>query len=148
MFVAIMMTFLLSRAKSVSQIVPALVLMIFYGLLCIAITWLGEANGSNFLFIYMYPSLTILILGMRNGILFSVALLVLVFLQMIIPGFSRFDYPLTVPIHMLITYFLVFSVTVVVETTRKTKDRMITIQNRRLQELKEAAEDEHAPSTP
>jgi len=140
MFLAIMMTFLLSRAKNVSQIVPALVLMVFYGLLCIAITWLGEANGSNFLFIYMYPSLTILILGMRNGILCSVALLVLVFLQMIIPGFSRFDYPITVPIHMLITYFLVFSVMVVVETTRKTKDRLITIQNRRLQELKEAAE--------
>ena len=140
MFLVSILCISLSRAKNVPQIVPAVILMIFYGLLCIAVTWLGEAFGSNYLFIYMYPPLTILMLGMWNGILLSVVLLVLVFLEMLVPGFSRFNYPVTVPIHVLVTYFLVFSVMVVVETTRKTKDRLIAIQNKRLQELKEAAE--------
>ena len=140
MFLVAIMTILLSRAKKVSQIVPAVMLMIFYGLLCLTATWLGEASGSNYLFIYIYPPLTIIMLGMWKGIVLSAILLVLEFVEMFIPGFSRFNYPVTVPVHMLVTYFLVFSVMVVVETTRKTKDRLITIQNKRLQRLREAAE--------
>jgi signal transduction histidine kinase/CheY-like chemotaxis protein len=133
-------TIALSRAKKVSQIVPAMILMIFYGLLCITVTWLGEAEGSNFLFIYMYPPLTIMMLGMRFGIILSLFLPAIVSLEMFVPGLSRFSYPVTVPIHMLVTYFLVFAVMVVVETTRKTKDRLINVQNKKLQELTEEAQ--------
>jgi signal transduction histidine kinase/CheY-like chemotaxis protein len=133
-------TIVLSRSKKVSQIVPSAMLMIFYALLCIAVTWLGEAAGANYLFIYMYPPLTIMMLGMRFGALLSLVLPILVFVEMAVPGLSRFSYPVTVPIHMLVTYSLVFSVMVVVENTRKAKDRLIEIQNRRLQELKEEAE--------
>jgi len=133
-------TIILSRAKKVSQIVPAMILMIFYALLCITVTWLGEAEGSNFLFVYMYPPLTIMMLGMRLGIILSLLLPAIVSLEMFIPGLSRYSYPVTVPIHMLVTYLLVFSVMVVVETTRKTKDRLINTQNKRLQELTEEAQ--------
>jgi signal transduction histidine kinase/CheY-like chemotaxis protein len=115
-------------------------LMVFYALLCITVTWLGEAAGSNFLFIYVYPPLTIMMLGMRLGILFSIILPVLAFIEMIVPGLAYFNYPFTVPLHMLVTYSLVFFVIFVVETTRKTKDRFIETQNRRLQELKEEAD--------
>jgi signal transduction histidine kinase/CheY-like chemotaxis protein len=133
-------TITLSRAKKVSQIVPAMILMIFYGLLCVTVTWLGEAEGSNFLFIYLYSPLTIMMLGMKFGIIFSLLLPAIVSLEMFVPGLSRFPYPVTVPIHMLVTYFLVFSVMVVVETTRKTKDRLIKAQNKKLQELTEEAQ--------
>jgi response regulator RpfG family c-di-GMP phosphodiesterase/signal transduction histidine kinase len=133
-------TVLLSRSRKVPQIVPALILMVFYSLLCVMVTWLGEASGSNFLFIYMYPPLTIMMLGMRLGALFSLVLPCLVFAEMTVPGLSRFNYPLTVPFHMLVTYSLVFFVMAVVETTRKTKDRFIETQNRRLQGLKEEAD--------
>jgi len=133
-------TIALSRAKKVSQIIPAMILMIFYGLLCITVTWLGEAEGANFLFIYMYPPLTIMMLGMRFGIILSILLPAIVSLEMFVPGLSRFSYPVTVPIHMLVTYFLVFSVMVVIETTRKAKDRLINTQNKRLQELTEEAQ--------
>jgi class 3 adenylate cyclase/CheY-like chemotaxis protein len=115
-------------------------LMVFYALLCITVTWLGEAAGSNFLFIYVYPPLTIMMLGMRLGVVFSIVLPVLAFVEMIVPGLAHFNYPITVPIHMLVTYSLVFFVMVVVEITRKTKDRFIETQNRRLQELKEIAD--------
>jgi signal transduction histidine kinase/CheY-like chemotaxis protein/HPt (histidine-containing phosphotransfer) domain-containing protein len=134
------LTILISRAKKVSQMVPAVLLMVFYALLCIMVTWLGEAYGSNYLFIYTYPPLTIMMLGMRLGVTFSLILPCLVFVEMIIPGLCRFDYPPTVPLHMLVTYSLVFSVMVVVEITRKTKDRLIQNQNKRLLELKEEAE--------
>jgi len=133
-------TIILSRSEKVSQIVPSAILMIFYALLCLAVTWLGEAAGSNFLFLYVYPPLTIMMLGMRLGVIFSLALPVFVFVEMAVPGLSRFSYPITVPIHMLVTYSLVFFVMVVVENTRKTKDRFIEIQNNRLHELMKDAE--------
>jgi len=133
-------TIVFSRMKKVSQLVPAFLLMIFYGLLCIAITWLGEADGSNYLFIYMYPLITIMLLGMKLGVIFSTVALAIVAAEMLIPGLSRYTYPVTIPIHMLVTYFLVFSVMVTIEITRKTKDRLIEIQSQSLQELKEEAE--------
>jgi signal transduction histidine kinase/CheY-like chemotaxis protein/HPt (histidine-containing phosphotransfer) domain-containing protein len=132
-------SFILARTK-IRQYIPALVLVIFYGLLCLMVTWIGEANGANFLFMYMYPSLTIILLGMRSGAILSVILMTLISAEMFIPGVSHFSYPLDFSIRMLVNYILVFSVMVVIETTRKTKDRLIDTQNRRLGELKTEAE--------
>jgi len=140
MFLIALLTIIFSRMKKVKQIVPALLLMVFYGLLCITITWLGEADGSNFLFIYMYPAITIMLLGMQLGIIFSTTLLALITAEMFVPGLSRYSYAATIPIHLLVTYFLVFSVMVTIETTRQTKDRLIAVQTKRLNELKEEAE--------
>ncbi|MCL2006816.1 MAG: ATP-binding protein [Treponema sp.] len=140
MLLIAVLTIVFSRAKKVQQIVPAAMLMVFYGFLCMAVTYLGEAEGSNFMFIYMYPLTTIMLMGMKPGIIFSSIALVLISLQMVIPGLSLYDYELTIPIHLIVTYALVFSVMVVIETTRKTKDRAIEIQNRKLQELREEAE--------
>ena len=140
MFLITVFTIIFSRSKKMPQIVPAFMLMVFYGFLCIMITWLGEAEGTNYLFIYMYPLITIILLGMKLGIIFSTFLLITISLQMLIPSLSIYNYSLTVPIHVLITYFLVFSVMIVIETTRKTKDRLIDIQNKKLIELKEEAQ--------
>src|SRR5215469_14339531 len=68
MFLVAILTIAFSRMKKVRQIVPAMMLMVFYGFLCITLTWLGEAEGSNFLFMYMYPSITIMLLGMKLGV--------------------------------------------------------------------------------
>jgi signal transduction histidine kinase/CheY-like chemotaxis protein/HPt (histidine-containing phosphotransfer) domain-containing protein len=132
-------SFILARTK-IRQFIPALVLTAFYGILCLMVTWIGEANGANFLFIYMYPSLTIILLGMRFGVTLSIILISLISAEMFIPGVSHFSYPLDFSVRMLVNYFLVFSVMVVIETTRKTKDRLIDTQNRRLGELRTEAE--------
>jgi len=52
----------------------------------------------------------------------------------------NYDYHFDTSIRMLIGYVLVFFVTVVVEITRRIKDRMIESQNRRLEELKQVAD--------
>jgi signal transduction histidine kinase/CheY-like chemotaxis protein len=131
--------FIIARTK-IKQIIPATALMIFYALLCVMITWTGESDGANFLFIYIYPSLTIMLLGTSYGITLSVILGILISLEMFIPGVARFNYNIELAIRMLVNYFLVFFVMVVIEGTRKTKDRLIENQNRRLQELKGEAE--------
>ncbi|MDR0316815.1 MAG: response regulator, partial [Treponema sp.] len=139
MILSAMISFILARTK-IQQFIPALILMIFYGVLCLMVTWIGGANGANFLFIYMYPSLTMMLLGMRFGVTLSVILITLVSVEMFVPGVSHFRYPFDFSIRMLVNYFLVFFVMAVIETTRKTKDRLIKNQNRKLQELREEAE--------
>ena len=140
MLLIAIMTIVFSRMKKVSQIVPGLMLMSFYGLLCIAVTYLGEARGMNFMFIFMYPLTTIMLLGMKLGMIFSTIVLIITVSQMIFPMLSRYDYAPTISIHLLVTYALVFSVMIVIEKTRQTKDHLIDIQNVKLQELKEEAE--------
>jgi signal transduction histidine kinase/CheY-like chemotaxis protein len=138
MILACLVSFVMARTK-MRQYFSALILMISYGLLCVLVTWAGKTNGT-FLFIYMYPSLTIMLLGMRSGVILSAILIVLVSLEMIVPGTSAFNFPFEFTMRMVVNYFLVFSVMIVIEITRKTKDRLIETQNHRLEELKEAAE--------
>ena len=132
-------SFILART-AIRQFIPALILMIFYGLLCTMVTWVGEADGANFLFIYMYPSLTIMLLGMQSGVIISVILIAIISVEMFVPNVSRFQYGFDFSIRMLVNYILVFFVMIVIETTRKAKDRLIEVQNREMQELKEEAE--------
>ena len=139
MILVALTSFVLARTK-VRQFIPALILTIFYGLLCVMVTWVGEADGANFLFIYMYPSLTIMLLGMRYGVIMSIILIAITALEMFIPNVSHFHYGFDFSIRMLVNYILVFSVMIVVETTRKTKDRLIDVQSKEMQELKEVAE--------
>jgi signal transduction histidine kinase/DNA-binding response OmpR family regulator len=139
MIMVALTSFVLARTK-IRQFIPALMLTIFYGLLCVMVTWVGEADGANFLFIYMFPSLTIMLLGMHYGIAMSLILLAIIAVEMFVPNVSRFHYGFDFSIRMLVNYFLVFSVMIVIETTRKTKDRLIENQSREMQELKEIAE--------
>jgi signal transduction histidine kinase/CheY-like chemotaxis protein/HPt (histidine-containing phosphotransfer) domain-containing protein len=133
-----MVSFVLARTK-ITQTVPASIIMVSYALLCVLLNWTGEAEGANFLFIYMYPSLAIMLLGMRYGMTMSVILGVLISLEMFVPGLAHFNYSFDFSIRMLVNYFLVFAVMTVIESARKTKDRLIETQNRKLQELMEEA---------
>jgi signal transduction histidine kinase/CheY-like chemotaxis protein len=135
MIVMALVSFVLARTK-IRQIIPAAILMISYALLCVFITWTGESDGANFLFMFVYPLLTIMLLGMSYGIALSVILGVIISLEMFIPGITPFYYKFDLSIRMLVNYFLVFAVMVVIESTRKTKDRQIKKQNSRLHELK------------
>jgi signal transduction histidine kinase/CheY-like chemotaxis protein len=139
MIVMAIVSFVLARTK-IRQIVPSALLMVSYGLLCVMITWTGESDGANFLFIYVYPSLTIMLLGMRFGITLSALLGLMISLEMFIPNMVPFDYKFDLSLRMLVNYFLVFVVMIVIEITRRTKDRFIENQNHRLQELKKEAE--------
>jgi len=129
----------IARSK-VPPLVPSWIMLVFYGILCILLVLVGESRGSNFLFMYVYPLLTIMLLGMKYGIIVSAALLIAMSAQMFIPGWSRFNYNFDTLIRMIASYILVFAVMVVVETTRKTKDKRIETQKKRMQELKEEAE--------
>jgi signal transduction histidine kinase/DNA-binding response OmpR family regulator len=134
-----LLCFALARTK-MPLTVPALILMISYGLFCSVHIWDGKAQDAGFLYVYMYPVGTIMILGMRSGVLLSMTLLVLMAAQFFLPGLSKTDYPFAFSASLLIGYGEVFLIMVVIEIARKNKDRLIETQNRQLQELSEEAE--------
>jgi len=130
--------FFIARLK-VPPLIPSWIMLIFYGLLCVLLVMVGESHGSDF-FIFVYPLLTIMLIGMKSGIIAALFLPFIVSAQMIIPGWSMFDYPVDSTIRMIAAYVLVFAVMIVIETTRKTKDSHIETQNKKMQALKEEAE--------
>jgi class 3 adenylate cyclase len=113
--------FVLGRA-GIDQSIPAFFSLASYELFCSFLIWNGDAQGAGFLFIYIYPLLTIFLLGMKPGICLSCSQLLVTAVQVSVPGASRFEYPFDVSIRMVSVYVLVLSITVVFEQTRQAKD--------------------------
>lgn len=124
--------FIISRTK-VAQIIPANISMISFGIFCIMLVWYGDAQGASFLFIYIYPLLTVLLLGMKKGIIYSVILFVLICFEFFVPRFSRFNYHIDISMRMAAVYILVLGITLVFEKSRKNKDFEIEKQKEKLQ---------------
>jgi len=127
-FISIM-DIIISRSKA-AQIVPAAICMISFGLFCVLLIWNGASEGSNFFIIFVYPILTIILLGITRGIILSIVLFVIVIVEFLVPGASHFSYPLDVSVRMIVVYILIFGATLVFETSRKNKDKF----NKRLME--------------
>jgi hypothetical protein len=114
---------LVSRTK-VPEVIPAAITMIFYGILCVLLVWGGNNHGGKYLFVFIYPMLTVILLGRAKGIVFSAVLLVIVIIEFSVPGFSRFDYDFDLLIRMCAVYVLISGMTLAFETSRKAKDRV------------------------
>ena len=131
--------FIISRTKA-AQIVPASISMISFGFFCVLLVWNGDAHGAGFLFIFIYPLLAVMLLGMINGLVFSAILLIIVSIEFLFPGASRFNYPLDVSIRMMAVYILIFGISLAYESSRKTKDRINEELTQNIIGLKEKAE--------
>jgi class 3 adenylate cyclase len=123
MIAAALIGFIFARA-GFSLPIPAFFSLTAYILLCTFLIWNGDAQGAGFLFIYIYPLLTIFLLGMKAGIYLSCSQLIITAVQVFVPGLSRFNYPFDVSIRMVTVYVLTLSITVVFEQTRQAKDRL------------------------
>jgi class 3 adenylate cyclase len=123
MIVVAIIGFVLARF-GLNLSIPAFFSLIAYMLLCSFLIWNGDAQGAGFLFIYIYPLLTIFLLGMKPGIYLCCGQLAITAFQVFVPGVSRFIYPFDVSIRMVTVYALTLSITVVYEQTRQAKDRL------------------------
>jgi response regulator RpfG family c-di-GMP phosphodiesterase len=120
MALILLMTFVLAR-KNVRQIIPASMCMICFGLFCFFLDF-PEGENYKFLYMYTYPLMTIMLLGIRFGAALSVILFCLMSALRLI-GYSK-----GVDIHMSASYFIILILMIVIETTRKNKDRIIENQ--------------------
>jgi signal transduction histidine kinase/CheY-like chemotaxis protein len=139
MSVVVIISFITARTRVV-YIVPALIILVCYNIFCILLIWNGDAQGVNILFIYLFPSLTLILLGMKQGIVHSVILIVVVCIEVFVPNLSRFDYTTDIASRVIVTYLLIFGITIAVETTKAAKDKANLKLTKKLQEESQRAE--------
>jgi len=128
---------LLARTKIRIDVV-SFIYVIALSLFVIIHVWDGKTHGSNFMYVFAIPLASILLLGMLRGIIITVIVGVILYLQLFIPGFSRFDYYTDFALRVILGYFIVSSQMIAIEWSRKVKDRKIEEQRKQLDELNRA----------
>jgi two-component system chemotaxis sensor kinase CheA len=88
------------------------------------VIWKGDAQGAGFIFIFLYPILTVILTGMVKGTVFSAILLVIVIIESLVPSASQFEYHLDVSLRMIAVYILLLGSILVFETSRQNKDKI------------------------
>jgi putative two-component system response regulator len=130
---------LILARKNVPQIIPGIMALIFFGLFCNILLWIGYTYGSIVLFIY--PLLAIIILGLKAGMLLSLALFIAICFFVFIPGLSKIQYELNSAVQILLNYLVVLSITIVIENTRISKDKVINRQKQELEKFNKNLQD-------
>jgi two-component system chemotaxis sensor kinase CheA len=115
---------LLLRAD-VPFIVPSLITIGPFAVLCVILTLSGGDQGFAGLWIYALPPIAIFVLGLRIGSVMSLLVLAAVSAITFIPGAAGFDYSPAVAFRICGVFVLVLILTVVYEQIRLTKDRWV-----------------------
>ncbi len=114
-------------------IVSSLMTVTPFGFLCLFLTFSGGVQGSGVLWIYSFPLLSIFLLGMTVGTLFSALLFVAVLAALFVPGAAAMPYEGAFAGRTAGVYLLVLTCTIVYEQTKITKDRLVARLTRELQ---------------
>jgi len=126
--------FLLARTKTRLDLI-SFIYITALSLYSVLHTWDGKAHGSNFIYGFSIPLASILLLGMARGVIITVTVGVIIALQMLIPGLSKYHYYSDFALYIILGYFIVSSMMIAAELTRKIKDRKIEEQRTQLDEL-------------
>ncbi|MFP3043800.1 ATP-binding protein [Treponema primitia] len=132
-------SFIAARTRVV-PIVPAMIILNAYCLFCALLIWNGDAEGMNFLFVYLVPPLTLMMERLKQGIIYSTIVLVVISIEVFVPGISKFYYSADIASRIVVTYLLIFGTTVAVEATRASKDKANSELTAKLREESQRAE--------
>jgi hypothetical protein len=119
----VLVIFLL-RTK-VPFIVSGLIPLAPFGILCALLVFSGGERGFAGLWVYSYPLLTILILGLYAGSILSALLLAGIMTTTLIPGLAAYNYTIAIAFRYIAVYVLVTVLTIVYEQVRLLKDRWV-----------------------
>jgi signal transduction histidine kinase/ActR/RegA family two-component response regulator len=136
MAVFCVVSFITGRVMKIS-IVPSLFSVLTYPLLCIGLIINGDAQGYGFVWIYVYPVMSTLILGLAAGIGLSLFLIVSVLIVIAAPGLSSHVYTFETASRLIIAYFMVMGMTIVFEIARQTKENAVANLTRILKEQRD-----------
>jgi two-component system chemotaxis sensor kinase CheA len=125
-------SFLLLRTR-VPVIIPALIPVLPFAVLCASLVMKGDAQGFAGVWIFAYPSIAVFLLGTRLGSILSLLLLAAVTVITFVPGLSGFNYETPTAFRIAATYVLTFALPLVYERIRVTKDVWLRQLTRELQ---------------
>lgn len=113
-------------------IVSSLMTVTPYGFLCLFLTFSGGVQNSGVLWIYSFPLLSIFLLGMSMGTIYSAVLFAAVLVAVFVPGAAAMPYQGAFAGRTVGVYLLVLTCTIVYEQTKITKDRLVARLTREL----------------
>ncbi|MDR1575036.1 MAG: hypothetical protein LBS37_03435 [Treponema sp.] len=96
-----------------------------FGVLCAILMYGGDIRGFAGLWMFTYPLIVILVLGMKVGATLSLLLLAGIAAVIFFPGLGGFVYTADIAFRIFGVYVLIFLLTVVFEQIRLTKDRWV-----------------------
>jgi len=124
-------TLILLRTKLRLQIPGGIAIGAFV-ILCVMFVSTGELHGFASLWIYIVPLISIFVLGLQMGFIYSILLLCSVVTFTLIPGLARTSYNLDAATRLIGVYILVTLFTVIYEQSRLVKDRRVNRLNNEL----------------
>ena len=124
-------TIFLLRTRLTMQI-PAGIAIGAFGIMCTMFVSTGELHGFAALWVFSFPLLSIFVLGMTMGIIYSMLLLCAIVAFTIIPGLAGIAYSLDSATRLIGVYTLVALLTVIYEQSRIIKDRRVNLLNHEL----------------
>ncbi|MDR0402833.1 MAG: hypothetical protein LBH35_04500 [Treponema sp.] len=106
-------------------VIPGGITIGAFGILCSRFIAGGEIRGFGALWVYIFPIVTIFILGLQIGLIYTFLLLCTMLTLTLVPGLSKYDYTLDMAARFCGVYVLVSLLTMVYEQVRLAKDRRV-----------------------
>jgi len=116
--------FLLLRTK-MSHIIPGVISIAGFGVICSYFVFSGAIRGFESLWIFVFPMLSIIILGMTIGLILSLLLFCSILVATMAPGMAGINYTALVSSRFAGVYLLVLILAVIYEQIRTRKEREI-----------------------
>jgi signal transduction histidine kinase/CheY-like chemotaxis protein len=117
-------SFILARTNVAPEI-PILIPVLGYPFFCAGLVLNGAAQGAGFVWMYMYPLMSTILMGMKFGVVLSFVMVVPVSVITLVPGLSGFAYETPAALRLIIAYFLVLGMTITFEIARDAKEKAI-----------------------
>jgi signal transduction histidine kinase len=101
----------------------------------------GASQGYGFVWIYIYPIMATMMLGLLPGMFFSLFIIIGILVVIAVPGLSNHTYTFETASRYIIAYFMVMGMTFVYEISRKTKEHAIEDLTKTLKEQRDTNAD-------
>ncbi|MDR1143547.1 MAG: response regulator, partial [Spirochaetaceae bacterium] len=117
-----LVSFFLARTNIIPE-VPILISVLGYPILCAGLVLNGAAQGSGFVWMYMYPLMATILMGLKFGVVLSLVMVVPVSFITLVPGLSGYAYETSAALRLIVAYFLVLGMTITFEIARGAKEK-------------------------
>jgi signal transduction histidine kinase/CheY-like chemotaxis protein len=115
-------SFIIARTKIVPG-VPILIPVLGYPFFCAGLVLNGAAQGAGFVWMYMYPLMSTILMGLKFGIVLSLVMIIPVSVITLVPGLSGYAYETAAALRLIVAYFLVLGMTIAFEIAREAKEK-------------------------
>jgi len=114
-----------SMRTRINIAIPGAIALGAFGFVCANFVFGGEIRGFASLWVFSYPLLTIFVLGLQLGIIYSSLLFCAMLAATLIPGLAGYNYTIDQASRLGGVYILVAVLAIVYEQVRIVKDRRI-----------------------